>query len=164
MTASPFLSPRALVAALFAALLFVSASAHAEGDPERGKALIWQRGCVSCHSMDGTPSRGPKLVGLYGTRIRVVTDGVTREILVDKPYLKRSILDPAADVAEGYLPGAMPWLPVTDAEADHIVAAIAALGKEPTTPRTNRIIGVVFVVIVLLFVIAFFLHKRKEPE
>ena len=48
------------------------------------------------------PLIGPTFKGVFGRTEKVVTDGVTREITVDEDYIRKSILDPNADLVEGY--------------------------------------------------------------
>jgi cytochrome c oxidase subunit 2 len=72
-----------------------------------GQALLRERGCVSCHSVDGGPMVGPTFKGLFGSRVRVITDGKKRIVAADEAYLQKSILDPGADIVEGY-PNIMP--------------------------------------------------------
>ncbi|HEU4720726.1 MAG TPA: DUF6797 domain-containing protein [Gemmatimonadaceae bacterium] len=77
----------------------IAASSAADG------ARIVQRvGCMGCHSIDGTTAgkTGPSLKGLYGSQRRLAGKPAVR---ADDAYLTRSILDPAADVAQGYEPG-----------------------------------------------------------
>jgi cytochrome c oxidase subunit 2 len=47
---------------------------------------------------------GPSFKGIYGTTQTVVTNGKEREITVDDDYLRRSILQPKADIVKGYPP------------------------------------------------------------
>lgn len=72
--------------------------------------VLFQSYCAACHSLDGTKLAGPGLRGIVGSK-RVVTDpavGETREIVVDAEYLRQSILDPNALLAEGYPENLMP--------------------------------------------------------
>jgi len=140
MPALDIFPPRALAALVLTACLCAAPSVLAAPDPVRGKQLLFERACASCHSLDGTPAKAPNLMGLLGRRRRVVSNEVPREIVADEAYIKRSILNPGADVVEGYLPGAMPWLPVKEAEADDLVAAIAALGA-PAAPARQGSLG-----------------------
>ncbi len=58
-------------------------------------AIMAQLACVACHKVAGQGGEiGPDLSSIGASR--------------DKEYLRRAILDPAADVAEGYPPGVMP--------------------------------------------------------
>jgi len=67
-----------------------------------GERLSNLKGCVACHTMDGTAMVGPTYKGLFGKTETVVTDGQKREVVVDEAYIHRSILDPAADLVEGF--------------------------------------------------------------
>jgi cytochrome c oxidase subunit 2 len=72
-----------------------------------GYDLFTQRGCLSCHSIEGVPMTGPPLNGIFGRKVRVITDGKLREITADEEYLMKHIMEPGKDVAEGY-PNIMP--------------------------------------------------------
>jgi|GEM_PF-869968 len=69
-----------------------------------GERLYKMKGCMACHSIDGTRFIGPSLKGVFGQRITVVTDGKPRQITVDEAYLRKSILDPNADIVSGFKP------------------------------------------------------------
>jgi cytochrome c oxidase subunit 2 len=69
-----------------------------------GEALMKSKGCVACHSTDGSKLIGPSYKGVYGKSEVVVTGGQEREIVVDDEYIKRSILQPTADIVKGYQP------------------------------------------------------------
>jgi len=92
----------------------------------RGPELLQTKGCLGCHTTDGTKKVGPTLKGLYGSKVTVLTEGKKREIVADEEYLRKSVLEPAADIAEGY-PNIMPKLPVTREELDAIVEYLKAL-------------------------------------
>lgn len=66
-----------------------------------GEKLYTKKGCNACHSVDGSPKLAPSFKGMYGKKEKL-TDG--RTVLVDDDYIKKSILDPAADVVMGYQP------------------------------------------------------------
>jgi cytochrome c oxidase subunit 2 len=90
----------------------IPAAAEGEGSEEEnqarlqriGERLTKDRGCVACHTIDGTPLVGPTYKGLFGRTETVTTDGKTRQIVVDEDYIRRSILDPTADIVEGFQP------------------------------------------------------------
>ena len=71
---------------------------------EKGKALYAQLGCIGCHSVDGTREgrTGPSWLGLFGSQRKLLT-GET--VIADEAYLRESILNPAAKVAEGAVNG-----------------------------------------------------------
>jgi cytochrome c oxidase subunit II len=68
---------------------------------EAGKMLYQRRGCVQCHSIDGTAGTGPSLNGIYGTTAHM-TDG--SDVLVDDNYIRESILEPQAKIVAGFQP------------------------------------------------------------
>ncbi len=74
---------------------------------DAGKALLQKHGCLGCHSLDGTPMVGPTFQGIGGRQVIVVTNGETRTLTSDRAYLEKSILEPNAEIVEGY-PPAMP--------------------------------------------------------
>ncbi|CAN5429133.1 hypothetical protein BH23VER1_BH23VER1_15490 [soil metagenome] len=69
----------------------------------RGKDLYSTYGCVACHSVDGSAEgkAGPTWKALAGSQ-RPLIDGSTAT--ADTAYLRRAILDPAAEVVAGYHP------------------------------------------------------------
>lgn len=67
---------------------------------EKGKRLYEQRGCVACHSVDGSRKVGPTWQGLFG-KPHQFADGSTLAS-VDENYLRESILVPGAKVVAGY--------------------------------------------------------------
>ncbi len=93
-----------------------------------GKQLSQSKGCTACHSTDGSRLIGPSFKGIYGHKATVVTEGQTREIEVDDEYIRRSILEPAADIVQGFQP-LMPSQKglVNDAEIKALTAFIKSL-------------------------------------
>ncbi len=80
----------------------------AENDPavpanaERvGKTLYEKKGCVSCHTLDGTNRIGPSWRGIWGTTV-TASDGTTRT--VDERFVEESLLAPTAFLLQGYPP------------------------------------------------------------
>lgn len=72
---------------------------------ERGREVAQRMGCASCHTPDGNQSVGPTWRGLFGSD-RPISDGSVAT--ADEVYLRESILDPNAIVAEGFTAGIMP--------------------------------------------------------
>jgi len=91
-----------------------------------GEQLSATKGCIACHSADGSPRVGPTWKGLYGRHIKVMTAGKERTIIADEAYLQKSIEDPNADITEGYSP-VMPREKLTDAEFKSLVDYIKSL-------------------------------------
>lgn len=68
---------------------------------EQGKALMASKGCIACHSDDGTQKIGPTYKGIYGHKVELA-DGSSVE--VDDNYIRESIENPQAKVVKGFNP------------------------------------------------------------
>jgi len=90
-----------------------------------GKELLEKHGCLGCHSLDGTAKVGPTLQGIWGRSVTVVSNGKEHSVTVDEAYLRRSLLEPNAEVTKGF-PPIMPSFAgkLTDAEIKALVEFI----------------------------------------
>lgn len=93
---------------------------------QKGLDLLQSKGCLGCHTTDGTPKVGPTFKGLYERKVTVSTQGKERTIVADEEYLKRAVLDPGSDVVKGF-PNIMPKMPVSEDELKEIVNYIETL-------------------------------------
>jgi cytochrome c oxidase subunit 2 len=94
----------------------------------KGEELLLHKGCLSCHSQDGTPLVGPTFKGLLGRTEVVISDSERHTIIVDESYIRRSILDSHADLVAGYqdvMPEEKGLL--TDAEIEEIIKYLEQL-------------------------------------
>lgn len=69
-----------------------------------GHKLATEKGCMGCHSTDGSRKVGPTWKGLYGSKVTVLTNGKQRTITADTAYIIRSIEHPKADIVKGFPP------------------------------------------------------------
>lgn len=99
------------------------------GDLDNAKRLYGQMACSSCHTITGEVRVGPTWLGLWGTDEKL-EDG--RVAHVDAAYIRKSIVEPLADVVAGY-PHAMPSYAqsLSDADIDDLVALIYSLRSQP---------------------------------
>lgn len=103
--------------------------AAAAAAPERGDAvatgqrLFAEKGCVACHTIDGSPGVGPTLKALLG-REESLADGTT--VVVDETFIEEQIRFPNKRPIKGF-PPIMPALPLTDAEVEALVAYVKTL-------------------------------------
>jgi cytochrome c oxidase subunit 2 len=79
-----------------------TAELNATPDPGRGERAFKLKGCVSCHTTDGSKLVGPTWKGLYGSHVTVVADGHEVDLTADEDYLKRSIRHPPKEVVKGF--------------------------------------------------------------
>jgi cytochrome c oxidase subunit 2 len=90
----------------------------------RGRDVVADRGCRSCHSTSGRDGAGPTWKDLAGQEVELGDDST---VVADADYLRRSILDPGAEVVSGY-GGSMPTYDLSDEDLDAVVAYLEALG------------------------------------
>jgi cytochrome c oxidase subunit 2 len=64
-----------------------------------GAQYAQEQGCLGCHSTDGSMLVGPTFQGLYGSW-RMFEDGTAA--VADDEYLIQSIIDPGAQIVQGY--------------------------------------------------------------
>jgi cytochrome c oxidase subunit 2 len=97
----------------------------AEGLPslDAAHALADSKGCLACHSTDGTVTVGPSFKGLWGQTSQLA-DGNTR--IVDAAFIKSMILHPEATPIKGFDP-VMPAVPMSDDELDQLTSYIQEL-------------------------------------
>lgn len=92
---------------------------------EKGKAAFEGKGCIGCHSIDGSVKVGPTLKGLYGGTV-TLSDGKT--IKADEAYIRESIYEPDTKIVKGFSP-LMPSYKgtVDDEELQSIILYIKSL-------------------------------------
>jgi cytochrome c oxidase subunit 2 len=94
--------------------------------PPAGYKLYQEKGCFACHTIDGSPRVGPTFKGLYGKAVTVLTNGKERKVVADEAYLRKSILEPNADIVKGF-PPVMPLEKMTNEELTALVDYIKSL-------------------------------------
>jgi mono/diheme cytochrome c family protein len=96
-----------------------------------GAKLYAEKGCIGCHSIDGTTAgkTGPSFKGLAGSTVKLV-GGATKT--ANDEYLRRSILDPAREIVQGFEPGMPSFRGVlSDAQVESLIRYIKTLGAGP---------------------------------
>ncbi|TLM64997.1 MAG: cytochrome c oxidase subunit II [Deltaproteobacteria bacterium] len=116
----------ALPAAEFQAWL--NAAGSTGGDPAaRGLELAGQLGCLGCHSVDGSRRVGPSLKGVFGAPRAVLRSGARATVTADAAYLKRALMEPAAEIVEGYPPAMPPYTQLSEADLAALLAWLESL-------------------------------------
>jgi len=89
-------------------------------------AVLREKNCLSCHSVDGSENVGVSFKGIFGQKQQVIVRGEQREAVVDEAYLERAIREPQTHQVKGY-PPTMPVPSLTDDEVREVVAYVKAL-------------------------------------
>lgn len=70
-----------------------------------GKALLDAKGCLGCHSLDGSPGMGPSLKGVWGRPATLITPAKKElRVTYDAKTLTMMILGPRQGVVRGFDP------------------------------------------------------------
>lgn len=93
---------------------------------DQGPKLLQSKGCLGCHSLDGTPKVGPTFKGLLGRKETVIIAGRERNITVDGAFIRGHILQPHSAAVKGF-PPVMPVIPMTEEELTAIVSHLETL-------------------------------------
>jgi len=94
--------------------------------PPQGSQLYQVKGCVACHSTDGSPRVGPTFKGLFGKKEEVTSGGKKETLVVDDAFVRKFISEPNVVHIEGY-PPIMPKIGITDEELTALVDYIKSL-------------------------------------
>lgn len=94
-----------------------------------GEKLYAKKGCIACHTVDGSPKIGPSFKGLYGIRQPLAKGG---EIVLDDNGLRQFILQPQE--IPGY-PAVMPSYQGQVSEKE--IAALIAYIKSLSTAKSD---------------------------
>jgi cytochrome c oxidase subunit 2 len=97
-----------------------------EGIPaSEGLKLLDAKGCLACHTVNGSVGLGPTFKGAWGSTVHLA-DGTTRTL--DAAFLAEKVHNPAALSVSGY-PPVMPPISLTDEEIKQIEAYLEGLQK-----------------------------------
>ncbi len=103
---------------------------YSKGDAGR---VLYQNFCSSCHSLDDTKLVGPSFRGLHGATVKVrdTASGKMSEVKANAAYLRQSILEPNAQLVEGYPENLMPPIGavLSPAQIDDLVDYIIKASK-----------------------------------
>lgn len=121
-----------LLALVPAALALVACAADGVTVPEldaaaeQGRQIALENGCAVCHGQYGQGGAAGTFFGLWGSDVEL-SDGTT--VVADADYLRRAIVDPAAEIVAGSNVE-MPAVELTDEQVDAMLTWIEALADE----------------------------------
>lgn len=92
-----------------------------------GELLYTSKGCVACHSTDGSKRVGPSFLDVYGHQVEIREGG---RVTADDAYIRQSILDPNALVVAGYEPVMTPFAgQISDREIEAVIAWLKTMSS-----------------------------------
>jgi cytochrome c oxidase subunit 2 len=96
--------------------------------PVSGAGLVQEKGCLGCHSIDGSPKIGPTFKGLFGKKETVVREGKEVGVVADEAFIHHKLLEPETARIKGF-PPIMPSQKglLTDAEIAAVIEYIKTL-------------------------------------
>lgn len=94
--------------------------------PSLGAKLYQEKGCIACHSTDGSPRVGPTFKSLFGKSEKVIKAGKERKVVVDEVFIRDYIENPNVIRIEAY-PPVMPKVSMTNDELAALVDYIKSL-------------------------------------
>ncbi|MCK9481145.1 MAG: c-type cytochrome [Bacteroidia bacterium] len=92
-----------------------------------GEQLYNLKGCVGCHSTDGSVLLAPSWKGLYGKSEDIKENGKKSTVVVDDAYISESIREPQKKITIGFENTMMPPTQMTDMEIQQITAFIKSI-------------------------------------
>jgi cytochrome c oxidase subunit 2 len=95
-------------------------------DARKGERAFKLKGCVACHSTDGSRLVGPTWKGLFGSKVTVLGAHGEATVTADEDYIRRSIRHPPDEVVQGFA-AQMPQAELTDDDVADLVAYIKSL-------------------------------------
>jgi cytochrome c oxidase subunit 2 len=95
-------------------------------DATRGERVFKLKGCVACHSTDGSKLVGPTWKGLFDSKLVVIADDQETPVTADEAYLRRSISHPPKEVVKGFAPQ-MPKADLKERDIADLIAFIKGL-------------------------------------
>ena len=109
---------------------WLSGTVRGETMAQAGERLFGRLGCNTCHKADNS-GRCPTLENVFGSTVALANGA---KVAVDEPYLRESILKPAAKIVAGYQNQEMPTFQgqVSEDNVLQLVAYIKSLKKQQT--------------------------------
>jgi cytochrome c oxidase subunit 2 len=104
------------------------AAAKVPSPAPSGSRIVQEKGCLGCHSIDGSPKIGPTFKGLFGKRETVIREGKDTETVADEAFIHHKLLAPEDARIKGF-PPIMPSQKgiLSDAEINAIIEYLKTL-------------------------------------
>lgn len=104
----------------------------------KGQLVARERGCLGCHSADGSDLVGPTWKNMYGSKVDVRTEGKVVTKVIDAEFIRRAVRTPNVERPVG-AQGQMPTFDesrISDAELDQVIAYLQDLSTTSAATTT----------------------------
>ena len=102
-----------------------------------GELLYTSKGCVACHSTDGSKRVGPSFMDVYGHEVELRDGGL---VTADDAYIRQSILEPNTMVVAGYEPVMTPYAgQISDREIEAVTAWLKTMSSHGGGSERGRV-------------------------
>jgi cytochrome c oxidase subunit 2 len=114
---------------------WLAGGANQESPVTAGQKLFQSQGCVSCHGANGEGGKGPPLLGVFGSNVKL-EGGETIE--ANEDYIRNSIRNPQSQIVEGFKQPLMPTYYKEQLSEEHILQLISYIKSlSPTKAQGN---------------------------
>jgi cytochrome c oxidase subunit II len=114
---------------------WLSGSGSQESPVVAGQKLFQSQGCTSCHGQNGEGGKGPPLVSVYGSTVRLEGG---QSVEADESYIRDSIRNPQAQIVEGFRQPLMPAYYKEQLSEEHLLQIMTYI-KSLAPNRTQGI-------------------------
>src|SRR5205085_2390734 len=101
-----------------------------------GQKLFQSQGCISCHGANGEGGKGPPLVGVFGSKVKLEGGAIVE---ADEEYIRNSIRNPQSQIVEGYTQPLMPTFFKEQLDEEHLLQLLAYIKSWLLTKDHKRI-------------------------
>lgn len=97
---------------------------------KKGKELFTSVGCATCHSLTEDKLYGPSLHTVLGKETIVIRNGKEYSLIIDKAYIKKSIINPDYEKSILFKSNKMPKPSLTDFQINCITDYIISINQK----------------------------------
>ena len=114
---------------------WLAGASNLESPVAAGQKLFQSQGCTSCHGANGEGGKGPPLVGVYGSTVKLEGG---QSVEADESYIRESVRNPQAQIVEGFRQPLMPTYYKEQLSEEHLLQIMTFI-KSLAPNRTQGI-------------------------
>jgi len=114
---------------------WLAGGANQESPVTAGQKLFQSQGCTSCHGANGEGGKGPPLIGVFGSQVKL-EGGQTVE--ANEDYIRNSIRNPQSQIVEGFRQPLMPAYYREQLTEEHLLQIMTFIKSLSPTRTTGQ--------------------------